>query len=76
MITEEMKQSTKTEEPDIDLEIEYVYGYRAKDGQQNLRYSATGKAVYHTAALGVVLDPKSNEQKCFGGKQTKMVAKN
>jgi hypothetical protein len=40
------------------------------------RYSATGKAVYHTAALGVVLDPKSNEQKCFGGKQTKMVAKN
>ena len=40
------------------------------------RYNAKGQAVYMVAALGIVLDPESNEMKTFGGVETKMVAKN
>jgi hypothetical protein len=42
--------------PEQEFEIEHVYGYRAADCQQNLRYTAEGKALYMVAALGVVMD--------------------
>ena len=38
-----------------DVELEWVYGYRAQDCRNNVRYSANGDVVYHAAALGVVL---------------------
>lgn len=37
--------------------LEYVYGYRCADSKQNVYFNASGKAVYMTAALGVILDP-------------------
>ena len=49
--------------PDSKLELEYVYGYRCHDTRNNIRYSANGNVVYHTAAVGIVLDPFKNEQK-------------
>jgi hypothetical protein len=42
----------------------------------NRRYNHKGHAVYMVAALGVMLDPETNEMKVFGGTETKMVAKN
>jgi microtubule-associated protein-like 6 len=64
------------EAPEEEFEIEYVYGYRTFDSRQNLRYNAKGQPVFMVAALGVILDPETNIQKIFGGKETKMVAKN
>lgn len=48
--------------PDASLELEYVHGYRCHDVRDNLRYTPNGKIVYHTAAIGVVLDPERNTQ--------------
>jgi echinoderm microtubule-associated protein-like 6 len=55
------------DKPDEQYELEYVYGYRCADSRQNVHYNADGKAVYMTAALGVILDHDANEQKFFGG---------
>lgn len=49
------------EAPEAEFEIEHVYGYRAADCQQNLRYSSEGKAVYMVAALGVVMDTSTSK---------------
>ena len=49
------------------FEIDHVYGYRCEDSRQNVFYNPDGKVVYMTAAVGVILDTKSNSQKFFGG---------
>ena len=49
------------EAPEAQFEVEHVYGYRASDCQQNLRYTSEGKAVYMVAALGVVMDTNTCE---------------
>ena len=46
--------------PEASLELEYVYGYRCHDSRNNLRYTASGKILYHTAGVGVVMDSKTN----------------
>lgn len=61
--------------PDIEYELEYVYGYRAEDSRMNCFYNADGNAVYFTAALGVILDQGSNKQKYFGGGQVDNTSK-
>jgi len=42
--------------PESSYQLEYVYGYRCADSRQNVYYNSEGKAVYMTAALGVILD--------------------
>jgi len=57
----------KNAPPAINLELEYVYGYRCFDSRQNLFYTANAnEVVYMTAAIGVVLNKSSNTQKFFG----------
>ena len=51
--------------PEATLELEYVYGYRCEDARNNLRYSKNGNVVFHTAAVGVVLNPVNNTQTHF-----------
>lgn len=51
------------EAPDATLQLEYIHGYRCHDTRNNLRYTATGEIVYHAAAVGIVLNPKTNTQK-------------
>lgn len=46
--------------PEASLELDYVYGYRCHDSRNNLRYTASGKILYHTAGVGVVMDSKTN----------------
>ena len=48
--------------PDCTLSLDFVHGYRSFDTRDNLRYNATGKIVYHAAALGIVYDPQTHTQ--------------
>ena len=41
--------------PEANLELEHIYGYRCHNVRNNLRYTANGNIVYHTAAVGVLL---------------------
>ena len=38
-------------------------------------YTSEGKAVYMVAALGVVMDTETGQQKVYGGKQVEMGTK-
>lgn len=51
--------------PNMYLELEYVHGYRCHDTRNNIAYSQSGDLIYHTAALGIVLNKKTNTQKFF-----------
>lgn len=54
--------------PTQKLEIEHVYGYRAIDSRNNIFYTSEGNEIaYMTAALGIVLNTDTNEQRFFGG---------
>jgi WD40 repeat protein len=64
-----------TSPPDVQYELEYVYGYRAEDSRMNCFYNKDGHICYMTAALGVILDQRSNTQKFFGGGQTDNTSK-
>ena len=46
--------------PSASLDLEYVFGYRCHDTRNNLRYASDGKLVYHTAAVGIVMDAATN----------------
>lgn len=52
--------------PDENVRIQYAHGYRAFDTWSNLKYTENqDEIVYTTAALGVVLNKKSNTQRFF-----------
>ena len=53
--------------PAQSYEIEFVHGYKSNITRQNLYYNNNKQAVYMTAALGVILDTDTREQKIFGG---------
>ena len=49
------------EKPDAELELEYIHGYRCADVRSNLRYTETGKIVFHAAGVGILLDQQENK---------------
>lgn len=51
--------------PEAGLALEHVYGYRTHDCRNNVRYNNDGDIVYHTAAVGITLNAKTNTQKFF-----------
>jgi WD40 repeat protein len=53
--------------PKANYKPNYVYGYRGYDSRQNLFFNKEGKLVYPLAALGIIMDPKTNTQTFFGG---------
>lgn len=53
--------------PNIKYQLHHVYGYRGYDCRQNVYFSDEGAIVYHIAAVGIILNPKDNTQKFFGG---------
>lgn len=50
-------------EPDLKIELEWVYGYQTEMSQQNLVYNSYGEIVYHTAAVGIIYDQQNHLQK-------------
>lgn len=59
--------------PDEQYEIDFVHGYKSDVVRQNLFYSRSGKPVYMTAALGIILDPVARTQRIFGGGEEKIM---
>jgi HELP motif len=50
---------------DVDLELDWVHGYRSADCRNNACYSASGDVVYHAAAVGIVFRKGTDESvKC------------
>ena len=53
--------------PDEQFIIDFVHGYKSDLTRQNLWYNPQMECVYMTAALGIILNPQTREQKIFGG---------
>jgi WD40 repeat protein len=50
-------------EPDISLDLKYVYGYRGWDCRNNLMFADSRyELVYHIAGVGIVLNTQANTQ--------------
>nr|MCQ2973133.1 WD40 repeat domain-containing protein [archaeon] len=55
--------------------LKYVFGYRAFDSRMNIKYTKDeNKIVYTTAALGIVIDKKTNKQKYFTNHEEDIVS--
>ena len=52
---------------DIDLELDWVNGYRARDCRNNIDYAAGGQIVYFAASLGIVYDKNTDAQRFYTG---------
>lgn len=52
---------------DVDLELQWIHGYRSHDARNNVRYSSAGSVVYTAAAVGVVYSRSAGKQKFFLG---------
>jgi len=68
----ESKEYTKppfnqSKPPKVQLTLDYVYGYDIKHCRNNLAYLQNGEIVYHTAAIGVILNKETNTQRFFTG---------
>jgi hypothetical protein len=48
--------------PKVNLELEYVFGYRTRDTRNNLKYINTDSIVYHGSCLNIIHNLKSNTQ--------------
>jgi microtubule-associated protein-like 6 len=51
--------------PDANIKIKYVHGYRSEDVRNNVKWAKNGSVLYHTAALGILLDYDKNIQTFF-----------
>lgn len=62
------QQRNEATKPVAQLDISYVHGYRCHDVRNNIRYTNNDQLVYHTAALGIVLNttvPGQYQQRYF-----------
>ena len=66
-ITEPSSWNASTGGTDVDLELQWIHGYRAHDCRNNVRYSAAGSVVYTAAAVGIVYSKSAGKQKFFLG---------
>ena len=53
--------------PQQSFEIDFVHGYKSDLTRQNLYYNMNEQCIYMTAALGIILDPRTRVQAVFGG---------
>ena len=51
--------------PAVDLELNFVHGYRARGSRSNVAFVDATTIVYPVAALGVVMDTQSKQQRFF-----------
>jgi WD40 repeat protein len=49
-------------QPEIELKLEHVHGYRAKDARSNIFYNTDGNIVTHAAGVGLTHNVASNSQ--------------
>jgi hypothetical protein len=46
-------------QPKLDLKLEYVWGYRARDMRNNIKYLDDGQVFYNAAALGIIMNTEA-----------------
>lgn len=51
--------------PDANIAIGYVHGYRAYDTRNNVKWTKHDEILYHTGALGILLNFENNSQSFF-----------
>ncbi len=49
------------------IEVEWVYGFRAQNSRNNVRYNLRGEVIFHAAGLGVVYDKARDVQRFHAG---------
>jgi microtubule-associated protein-like 6 len=61
-----------TVDPAMNLELEYIYGYRCFDTRQNIFYtSGANEIAYMAAAVGITLNTSANTQRFMGAGESK-----
>jgi hypothetical protein len=71
IIAPESAPAVENGEPNLNLQLEYIYGYRCFDTRQNVFITSSCDIAYMAAAVGIVLNTGSNEQKFFGAGNVK-----
>jgi WD40 repeat protein len=51
--------------PTVELDLDWVYGYRSRDVKNNIGMLSDGSIVYNAAAVGIVYDPSDHLQRHF-----------
>jgi len=64
---EKMQRAKAAAPPKEGLVLEHVHGFRGHDTRQALYYTASGKMVWFTAAVGIVYDKSTHLQSFFMG---------
>lgn len=54
-----------TEPPEVELELEWVHGYRGYDSRNNMQVMANGSLAYYVAGVVCSYDPVNHAQKHF-----------
>jgi microtubule-associated protein-like 6 len=54
--------------------LEYVHGYASQTVRNNLRYSSSGKIVYHVACVGIIFDSNTHTQQWYRGHGTNAIS--
>lgn len=49
--------------PSSTFRLEWVHGFRCKDARNNLRYSSTGKILFHAGSVSVAMEKTSHTQR-------------
>ncbi|XP_063679126.1 77 kDa echinoderm microtubule-associated protein-like isoform X21 [Bolinopsis microptera] len=56
-----------SEKPDETLKINWVYGYRGRDSQDNIYSLPSNELLYYQAAVGVIYNPATKTQRFYQG---------
>ena len=56
--------------PKVEPELEWIFGASFQTGRDNLRYSASGDIIYHSAAVGIVLNDSTEEGAAHSSENT------
>ncbi len=60
--------------PPMEARLDYVHGYGSQTVRNNLRYSSSGKIVYHVACVGIVFDSTTHTQQWYRGHGTNAIS--
>jgi len=60
------------DDPIMNLDLEYIYGYRCFDTRQNVFYTSNANEIaYMAAAVGITLNTSANTQRFMGAGESK-----